>query len=123
MDVPAVFSGARDRRVLGPGDVLFREGEQGDLMFGVVDGELALYKGQRRVAAVGPGEVLGEMALVDRSPRSLTAVASTTTTVAGMDRDTFLYLVSHTPNLALQVMTVLARRVRALDEALSRVQG
>jgi CRP-like cAMP-binding protein len=123
MEVPAVFAGARDRRVLRPGDVLFREGEIGDHMYGVLDGELGLYKGDQQVRAIGPGEVLGEMALVDRSPRSLTAVANTATTVAAMDHDTFLYLVSHTPNLALQVMSVLARRIRDLDRALSRAQG
>jgi CRP-like cAMP-binding protein len=91
-------------------------------MFGVIDGELTLYKGERPVSRVGPGEVFGEMALVDRSARSLTAVADTAAIVAAMDRDTFLYLVSHTPNLALQVMCVLARRIRDLDEALSRVR-
>jgi CRP/FNR family cyclic AMP-dependent transcriptional regulator len=123
MDVPAVFSGARDTRVLPVGEVLFHEGESGEHMYGVIAGEIGLYKGDRRVGAVGPGEVLGEMALVDRSPRSLTAKADAQTTVAAMDRDTFLYLVSHTPNLALQVMSVLARRLRDRDTAHAGDQG
>jgi CRP-like cAMP-binding protein len=123
MDVPAVFAGAQDRRVLSAGEVLFRAGDHGEHMYGVIEGELALYKGDRPIRTVGAGAVLGEMAVVDRSPRSLTAVANCPTTVAAMDRDTFLYLVSHTPTLALQVMSVLARRIRDLDAALTAVQG
>ena len=61
---------------------------------------------------LGPEDVFGEMALIDNSPRSLTAVAITDTTLATIDRHRFLFLVQETPTFAIDVMTVMAERLR-----------
>ena len=53
------------------------------------------------------------MAIIDSSPRSGTVVAVTDTTLAVIDRDTFLFLVQQTPMFSLQVMSSMAERLRA----------
>ena len=67
------------------------------------------------VRKLGPDDTFGEMAIVDSSPRSGTAVAVTDTKLAVIDRSRFLFLVQETPMFALQVMSAMAERQRADD--------
>jgi len=113
--VRSVFRAADEMRDLAPGELVFREGDEGHQMFGVVSGSITLYKGQNPVATIGPEGTFGELALIDHSPRSLSAVASEPTQVAVINERTFLYLVHETPTFALQVMRALAERLRELD--------
>lgn len=115
MTVRSVFRVADETRDLAVGDVVFSEGDEGHEMFGVVSGSIELRKGDAVVSTVGPEGTFGELALIDRSPRSLTAVAAEPTVVAVINERTFLYLVHETPTFALQVMRALAERLRALD--------
>jgi CRP-like cAMP-binding protein len=69
--------------------------------------------------AVGPGGILGELALIDASPRSATATATTTARVVPVDEERFTYLVNEHPTFALQVMSVMADRLRRADDLLS----
>ena len=114
MAVAGLFSNAKDRRTLSAGQTVFVAGDAGNHMYGVVSGEIQLFDGDRVVTTVRPGEVFGELALLDNAPRSLDAVASAETVVAAIDRALFLYLISETPTFALDVMQSLADRVRAL---------
>lgn len=107
-----IFRNAPDLREVPAGDVLFREGESGDAMFAVVEGTVHLKVGDRVVDQSGPGEIVGEMALIDQSNRSATAVAATDVKVAVVDRKRFLYLVQEHPTFALQVMEMMAARLR-----------
>ena len=113
--VRSVFRAADEMRDLAAGDVVFSEGDEGHEMFGVVSGSVTLYKGQNAVSTIGPEGTFGELALIDRSPRSLSAVATEPTQVAVINERTFLYLVHETPTFALQVMRALAERLRQLD--------
>jgi len=81
-------------------------------MFAVVDGEVELTQGRETIELVGPGGIVGELGLIDASPRAATARAKSTTRVARVDRQRFTYLVHEHPNFALQVMTVMAERIR-----------
>ena len=116
MTVRAVFSSADEVRVLAPGDVVFAEGDEGHQMYGVISGSVELRKGAVPVARVGEHGTFGELALIDHSARSLTAIAIEPTEVAVINERTFLYLVHETPSFALQVMRSLAARIRRLDE-------
>jgi CRP/FNR family transcriptional regulator, cyclic AMP receptor protein len=98
--------------VLGDGEVLFREGERGEQMYIVRSGELELRSGRRRLEVVGPGGLVGEMALIDPAPRSATAVARGEASVAAVDANTFDELVRRVPRLALEVMRIVTRRLR-----------
>jgi CRP/FNR family transcriptional regulator, cyclic AMP receptor protein len=102
-----------DTRTVPAGAVIFQEGDDGDAMFGVVDGEVELRYGDVVVEQVTAGGVFGEMALIDHSPRSLTAVATVDSTLAVINSRKFLFLVHETPMFALDVMTTLASRLRA----------
>ena len=64
------------------------------------------------IRTVGKGGLVGEMALIDDSPRSADAVARTDCLLTPVDERRFLFLVHETPMFALQVMTVMAERLR-----------
>jgi CRP/FNR family transcriptional regulator, cyclic AMP receptor protein len=69
-------------RFFAKGDTIFREGERGDETFVVVRGQVEIRSANRRLETVGAKGIFGEMALIDDSPRSATAVALTAVTVA-----------------------------------------
>ncbi|HTO70873.1 MAG TPA: cyclic nucleotide-binding domain-containing protein [Myxococcota bacterium] len=94
------------------GEVIFREGEPGECMYAVVEGEVEVRCGERLIERTGEGGVVGELALIDRGPRSATAVAATPCLLAPVDDKQFQYLVQQAPFFALQVMRVLAERLR-----------
>jgi CRP/FNR family cyclic AMP-dependent transcriptional regulator len=111
--VAGLFRNAKETRKVDAGAVIFDEGDLGAEMFGIIDGEVELRgKGGGVLRRLGPQEVFGEMALIDDSPRSLTAVAVTDTTLAMIDRHRFLFLVQETPMFALNVMSVMAEHLR-----------
>lgn len=94
------------------GEVIFREGEIGEAMYAIQEGEVELRIGDAVLEVLGPGQIVGEMALVDHSPRSATAVARTDCKVVVVPEKRFLFLVQQTPFFALQVMRVMAERLR-----------
>lgn len=116
MTVQGVFASAKEHRALETGDVVFAAGDTGAQMFGVVSGVVELRDGDEVVTSLAPGDTFGELAIISKAPRSLTAVAVEPTTVAVIDERTFVFLVHETPTFALQVMRSLAARIRSLDE-------
>ncbi len=115
MTVRGVFINARKTREVAAGDTIFVQGDEGDYMYGVVSGEVELRVGDHTVEKAGEGDVFGEMALIDKSPRAATAVATADTALAMIDQREFMFLVHETPMFALQVMSSLADRLRKLD--------
>jgi CRP/FNR family transcriptional regulator, cyclic AMP receptor protein len=109
--------------LLADGQVLFREGEPGQHMYIVRSGTLELHVGGRKLEAVGPGGLVGEMALIDPAPRSATAVARGQSSVAAVDADTFDELVQRVPRLALEVMRIMTRRLRRTTSLPPRPRG
>ena len=78
---------------LAPGDFLFQEGEHGDKMYVLLEGEIDIFLGDFVFETAGPGSLLGEMALIDDSPRTAHAVAKTPSRLAQIDRRRFHFLV------------------------------
>lgn len=115
-----VFRNEKDVRTFEPGTVIFKEGDRGKLMFAVLEGEVNIIKGSVLLATIGAGEVFGEMALVDDSPRSADAVAKTTVKAAAVDDRSFLRMVAYNPQIALQLMSLLSERLRKADEQAAR---
>lgn len=112
----SLFLNARVHRAVPPGEVIYRAGDAGIHMYGVVSGAVELRKGSAVVASLGPNDVFGERALIDGLPRNLTAVAVAETVVAVIDRKDFLFLVHESPTFALGIMGALARRLRDYDD-------
>lgn len=111
--ISGVFRNATAIREVPAGSVIFREGDPGEEMFGVMEGEVEITTSHGGVRLLGPDETFGEMSIVDSSPRSATAQAVTDTKLAIVDRRTFLFLVHETPMFALQVMSNIAERLRS----------
>jgi len=98
---------------LAEGAVLFEAGGVTDgRMYVVRSGSLVLKAGRRVLERVVPGGIVGEMALIDPAPRSATAIAGPDCAVSAVDQRMFDNLVRRVPGLALEVMQILARRLR-----------
>jgi CRP/FNR family cyclic AMP-dependent transcriptional regulator len=109
-----LFRHATDFMTFAPGETIFREGEPGDRMYAIVEGEVDIIAMGHHVSTIGPGAIFGEMALIDASPRSATVSAKTTCKVVPVDQKRFMYLVQNTPFFAVQVLRVMAERMRGL---------
>lgn len=97
------------------GEVIFRQGDAAEELFIVKSGKVEVRLGNLLLDTLPELSIFGEMALIDRSPRSATVVAATDTTVVPVGEKQFLFLVSRTPHFALNVMRVLAQRLRAAN--------
>jgi CRP-like cAMP-binding protein len=115
MAVIGLFRNAQETVKVPAGEVIFNEGDVGNEMYGIVEGEVELRTATRSIARLGPDDVFGEMALIDSSPRMATATATTDTVLAMIDKHRFLFLVQETPMFALQVMSSMAERFRHRD--------
>ncbi len=113
------------------GQVIFSEGQPGDAMYVVVRGAVVLSKGDAKVSELAKGQHFGEMSLVDRSVRSLTALATANTRLLVLQRKDFYDLVRREPQAAVKMLwrfvTVLAARLRKtttdLSDALHSLHG
>src|SRR6201991_2381039 len=102
-------------------DVIFEEGSTGRELYVVLDGKIDIVKitGATRttIVTLGKGEFFGEMAVIDGSSRSATAIAAVPhTRVMRINHARFVYLVSQQPAFALMIMDALSKRLRASNE-------
>ncbi len=105
------------------GEVIFREGDASDRAFEIVSGNVEIAKigddGEMRLALLGPGQMFGEMGILDQGTRSATAKAVGPVTVTVVSRKDFLAGVRDRPDLALSIMSQLVERLRGADEMLA----
>ena len=100
------------------GATIFAEGDPGNLMYVVFDGQVRLSVKGKEVELLGPGNVMGELSLIDAAPRSATATAVTECKLVPITEHRFMFMVQQTPKFALQIMRVIADRLRAMDTRL-----
>jgi CRP/FNR family cyclic AMP-dependent transcriptional regulator len=94
------------------GALIIKEGEPGDVMYIVKEGTVEVRVGSRVMETVEPGGIVGEIALIDAKARSASVVAKTDCRLLPVDEEQFVLLVQKMPYFALQVMRVLADRLR-----------
>lgn len=110
------------------GEVIFQEGESGETAYLIWSGQIGVLKGDLRAPILlglrGPGEVVGEMALLEGQPRSATIVALQDSRLLKINRHGFHTILQRAPVVGLEMLKMLSRRLRASDQhRLSEIQA
>ena len=118
--IKSVASAFARERSYAPGEVIEKEGGFGVAFYLITDGSVEVRKAEKVVAKLGRGQFFGEMALIDKQPRSATVVsAGPSTRCLVMPVWNFRAAVEHDPKVAMGVMKELSRRLRETTNALS----
>ena len=123
MDIRGLFKNAEDAQKFQAGTTVFAEGTSGDVMYVVLEGELEIRAGGTLIEVAKPGDVVGEMALIDTKARSATVVAKSDCRLVPINERRFLILVHETPIFALLVMRTLADRLRRITAGVPGKRG
>jgi CRP-like cAMP-binding protein len=111
--VLASLAGVMAERQVAAGDVVMTKGEPGDALFVVVDGSLRAHSGERILATMGPGSVIGELALLDPAPRAASVTADEDSLLLVLAKEDFDLVMTDHPELSEGVIRYLVRFVRA----------
>ena len=116
-----LLHGITGTRRLRAREVLFRKGDEGATLYGVMRGRLRVFSGADAKEVIlnflDPGEVFGEIALLDAQPRSATIAAVEPVELLTLQRRDFLPFIEQHPKVAIQLATALAQRLRTLSDA------
>ncbi|MBD2102846.1 cyclic nucleotide-binding domain-containing protein [Leptolyngbya sp. FACHB-261] len=118
-EVVRIFQRQLEPKLFSAGEVIFEEGQPGDVMYGILEGEVDLVVNGKTVETIKTGDVFGEGALVHQDGlRASTAIAKTDCNLAFLDQKRFLFAVQETPMFALEVMRSFSNRLRHLKRLL-----
>ena len=117
-DFEALVSGGYPLQRFEPEQRIFTQDDEGAVMYAVRSGNVAIMASGAVLESIGPNGVFGEMALIDGSPRSATAIAREPTELAVIDERAFLYLVERNPGFALELLRRLTKRLRRMNDSL-----
>lgn len=114
------LAAAARRRVFRAGEVIFHRDDPGQVLYVIRSGKVKIYitspEGQEvSLAVIGPSDYFGELAILDGQPRSASAVALEAAETYALQRSDFINAVMQHPRIAVQVMSVLSRRLRQTD--------
>ena len=112
-----LFKGNDRIRQLQPEESIFKKGEPGDCMYVIKQGNARVEVEGTTVEILNDGDIVGEMALMDGSPRSADCIAVTACLVVPVDIDHFYSLVQEAPFFAVYIMRTLTRRLRQTEHA------
>jgi CRP/FNR family transcriptional regulator, cyclic AMP receptor protein len=94
------------------GQTIFKDGDPGDAMYVVLEGTVEIVHNGKWIEDVSDGSIFGEMALIDDQPRSASAIAKTDAQLARVNQQRFEFLVQYSPFFAIEVMRIMAKRLR-----------
>ncbi len=113
-------------KVYSDGDIIFREGDAGDVMYVIQSGMVKVTRktdsGEITIATLREGEIFGEMALFDRQARSATVVASGDTRILSVDKKKLFSTISRDPTLVFKMVESMSQRIRKLDAELAKLK-
>ena len=104
------------KRTFSTGDSIATEGEGGRTFFVIEDGAASVSIGDREVGSLGPGDSFGEIALIDRAPRSATITATSDMTSYMLPIWSFRPIVEGSPEMLWKLLEGLAARLRAAEQ-------
>ncbi|AXS80172.1 Crp/Fnr family transcriptional regulator [Dechloromonas sp. HYN0024] len=113
-----IFSHNTTKITIQAGQPLFREGDLGNQMYVLETGNAEVFVQNQRVETLGHGSIVGEMGLVSPGPHSASVIAKTDCEFVAIDEKRFQFLVQQTPYFAIQVMRLMAERLRATNKLL-----
>ena len=105
-------------RQIRQGTTLVVEGESGDDMYVLLSGSATVQRGGRKLATVGSGDAVGELAILSKAPRNATVTANTDCEVAVISRRHVRRMIEEAPGFSFKLLEALANRVRDLDRKL-----
>ena len=119
------------RLTFNAGDSLFKQGDSGDALYVIMEGEADVLVdtpgGQITVATMGKNDFVGDIAVLCDVPRTATVTATSQLTTLRITKDLFFQLVCQFPQIAIEIMRVLAHRLdvttRQLQDAVSKASG
>jgi len=112
MDLLETFKDSDDLVEFPAGTVIIEKGAEGDCVYVVMEGEVVISLFDKVLATALPGEIVGEMALINSEIRSATVTAKTDCQLAVIDRNSFESLIRNVPDFTRYVMNVLANRLQ-----------
>ena len=112
MKIPNIFEASTTPETFAAGTVIFQEGQPGDVMFIVKEGDVELRVHGKIVETVNKEGFFGEMAVIEGGTRSATAIAKSDCTLMPVNAKRFEFMVHEVPFFAVHVMKVLANRLR-----------
>lgn len=123
-EAAAALRATMEEVVLDRGDVLFREGDEGDRVYVVLEGKVKLGRTssdgrENLLALLGPGQMFGELSLFDPGPRSATVTAVTDTRLIGLGHADLLPWLTGRPEVARGLLSQLAHRLRRSNDTLA----
>jgi CRP-like cAMP-binding protein len=98
---------------VAPAEAIFHKGDLGDSLYIIVDGKLRVDDGDRLLNYLGQSDVFGEMALLDSEPRVASVTAVEPSRLLRLDQAPFYELIADRPEVAIGLIHVLTRRLRA----------
>ena len=113
-------AGIAEEVLCEPEERIITEGEQGNAMFLIVEGEVAIHRGGQRLASLRVQDCFGEMSILDNEPRSASATALTDCLLLKVDQDHFHTILNQNADVALAIIRTLTRRLRSMDTKPSR---
>ena len=120
MNLAELFHLETDLTVVEAGENLFRTGDSHDHMYVLVDGTAHVIVGGNIVEEARPGALLGEMALIDHAPRAACVRAASPCKFVAINERRFHFLIIQTPRFATHVMKIMADRLRAMNQLVSK---
>lgn len=112
-----IFQSSPKPQIFAPGETIFRNGDSGDTMYGLLEGEVEITVNGKVLETIYRGDIFGEGALVHLDgKRASTAIAKTECKLVLMERKNFLFAVQQTPMFALEVMKSYSDRIRRLRQ-------
>lgn len=110
------LAGIAEEIVYSTGDSVIREGDHGEAMFLIVEGDVRIHRGSAKLAVLQSKNYFGEMSILDGEPRSASATAESDCLLLRLSQSDFHRILTSHTNVSLTIIQTLTRRLRQMTE-------